>query len=206
MRKSSRAAWKRESSLSMRSTVFRRRWRRLCCSFYSARCLVTRVCRKAGSLWQQATHRNIISLCGNLMWWHWTGSSGLMWKPILTSGRNMLIRWESIRRYFLIWNFEKRISTVWKIQWMGKCLSQPEAGRIYQGCSRSMRSLVKRWTVRLCISISSIGKRRRILQIIWSCIRSIRRSMDWSGSLPDIMKQIRWNAWNLLHSMNGLAW
>ena len=119
---------------------------------------------------------------------------GLMWKPILTSGRNMLIRWESIRRYFLIWNFEKRISTAWKIQWMGKCLSQPEAGRIYQGCSRSMRSLVKRWTVRLCISISSIGKRRRILQIIWSCIRSIRRSMDWSGSLPDIMKQIRWNA------------
>ena len=59
---------KDESCLSMRSTVFQRRWRRLCCSFYSARCLVIRVCRRDGSLWRQGIRRNIISRCGNLMW------------------------------------------------------------------------------------------------------------------------------------------
>ena len=45
-----------------------------------------------------------------------TGSSGSMWKLILMSGRNMRIRLESILQCFLIWNFEKRISIVWKIQ------------------------------------------------------------------------------------------
>lgn len=48
--------------------VFQRRWRRLCCSFYSARCLVIRVCRMDGSLWRQGIRRNIISRCENLMW------------------------------------------------------------------------------------------------------------------------------------------
>ena len=38
------------------------------CSFYSARCLVIRVCRRDGSLWRQGIRRNIISRCGNLMW------------------------------------------------------------------------------------------------------------------------------------------
>ena len=52
-----------------------------------------------------------------------------------------------------------------------------------------MKSLVKRWIVRLCISTSSTGRQRRILQIIWSFTESIRRSMDWSGSLQDIMKK-----------------
>lgn len=36
--------------------------------FYSARCLVIRVCRRDGSLWRQGIRRNIISRCGNLMW------------------------------------------------------------------------------------------------------------------------------------------
>ena len=42
--------------------------------------------------------------------------NGSMWKLILMSGRNMRIRLESILQCFLIWNFEKRISIVWKIQ------------------------------------------------------------------------------------------
>ncbi|MFR7442696.1 MAG: AAA family ATPase [Sellimonas intestinalis] len=51
----------------MRSTVYRRRWRRRCGSFYSARCSEIKRFRKDGSSWRQAIRRSTINLSGSLI-------------------------------------------------------------------------------------------------------------------------------------------
>ena len=74
---------------------------------------------------------------------------------------------------------------------MEKCLSQPEDGedlsrliQVYEKLGKEVdREVVHQYT-------SSTGRQRRILQIIWSFTESIRRSMDWSGFLQDVMKKI----------------
>ena len=147
----------------MRSTVFRRRWRRLCCSFYSARCLVTRVCLEG---W-------IIVAAGNPPEYN----KSVREFDVVTLDR---IKRIDVEANFDVWkeyayqvgihpavlsylelrkeNFYRMENTV-----DGKMFVTARGWEDLSSCSRSMRSLVKGGTVRLCISISSIGKRRRIL-------------------------------------------
>ena len=68
MKKWNRPAFGRVSYSSMRSTVSLRHLRRRCCSFYSARPLEIRKCRRDGSSWQPAILRSTISLSVSLMW------------------------------------------------------------------------------------------------------------------------------------------